>query len=160
MRRLVIAAVCVVGFLAPALGAEPVGMFGGTVVRGGAQDPPGKWIYVRGRGSMVRRVEISKASIDYSTSVPRAARSAIATDDLREGTLVQVAASQDKTGEWVARSVLIMRLASREGRQTAIVSHPSVRDRVHNDLGVRYDFLSARYSSNAARNLSMSAFSR
>lgn len=59
---------------------------------------------------MLRRVEVSKARFDYAASVPRAARSAIPADDLKDGTLVQVAAEQDRSGKWVAQAVLILRL--------------------------------------------------
>ncbi len=89
-------------------------MFGGTVVRGTTQDPPGKWVYIRARGRTVRRVEVSTARFGYAASGPQAARSAIPADDLRNGTVVQVSAMQDKTGEWVAQSVLILRLPDQQ----------------------------------------------
>src|SRR2546423_11402083 len=100
-----------VALLVPVVPAGTVGMFGGKVVQGVAKNPPGKWVYIRGRAGMLRRVEVSNARFDYAASVPRAARSAIPADDLKDGTLVQVAAEQDKAGEWVARSVIILHLA-------------------------------------------------
>jgi hypothetical protein len=89
-----------------------VGMFGGKVVQGAGQNPPGKWVYIKGRGGSLRRVEVSNARFDYASSVPRGARAAIPADDLKDGTVVQVSAEQDGNGEWVARSVLILQLAN------------------------------------------------
>jgi hypothetical protein len=103
-------AVCL---LAPALFAGTVGMFAGKVIHPVAQDPPRKWLYVKGRGPTVRRVEVSKARYEYSDNVPRAARASAPADDLKEGAVVQVAAEQDGSGEWVARSVLFLKLADR-----------------------------------------------
>jgi hypothetical protein len=157
MRRLAAIAILIVGFLAPASGAGPVGMFGGTVVRSAMHDPPGKWVYIKGRGRSVRRVEVSKARFEYAASIPRTARSAIPADDLKEGTLVQVAATQDKVGEWIAQSVLILRVPDQEVLRSRRPGAPSV-----NSTGTtkRHGFLMALYSSKAARNRSMSAFSR
>jgi hypothetical protein len=124
------------------------GMFGGKVVQGVAKNPPGKWVYIKGRAG-IRRVEISRAHFDYASSVPRGSRATIAADDLKDGTLVQVAAEQDASGEWVAESILILRLADQDVRRSAApqASPPQ-------------DFLIARNSSKAARNRSMSAFDR
>jgi hypothetical protein len=98
-------------FLTLSAYAGSVGMFGGKIVDGTAQNPPGKWIYVRGARATIRRVEISRAKLKYADSVPRASRAAKASDDLKGGALVQVAAEQDASGEWIGRSVLILRLS-------------------------------------------------
>ena len=96
----------------PAL-AGSVGMFGGRVVHSDGQDPPGKWIYIKGRSGSMRRVEVSKAHFEYLDSVPRALRSAKPADDLKDGAVVQVTAEQDKrSGEWVATAVVFVRLSS------------------------------------------------
>ena len=68
---------------------------------------------------MLRRVEVSKARFDYAASVPRAAPSAVPVDDLKDGTLVQGAAEQDRSGEWVAQSVLILRLPNQQVLRSA-----------------------------------------
>ena len=130
MRRLAAVAIFIVGLLVPAWGTGPVGMFGGTVVRSTMQDPPGKWVYIRGRGRTVRRVEVSKARFEYAASVPRTARSAIPADDLKEGTVVQVAATQDKAGEWIAQSVLILRLPDQEVLRSAAPTSTQRRGQV------------------------------
>ena len=152
MRRLAVIAIFAVGLLVPAWGTGPVGMFGGTVVQGKMQDPPGKWVYIKGRGRTVRRVEISKARFEYVASVPRSARSTIPADDLKDGALVQVAATQDKAGEWIAQSVLILRLPDQEDCAPPLDTLKS--------KACRYGLLLALYSSKAARNRSMSAFRR
>ena len=115
----------VLGLLVSLLGALPasaasVGMFGGRVVRSNGQDPPGKWIYIKGRSGSMRRVEVSKARFEYLDSVPRASRSAKPVDDLKDGAVVQVTAEQDKrSGEWVATAVLFLRLSSRPLAQSS-----------------------------------------
>jgi hypothetical protein len=94
----------------PAL-AGSSGMFGGRVVRSDGQDPPGKWIYIKGRAGEMRRVEVSKARFEYLDSVPQASRSAKPADDLKDGAIVQVTAEQDKhSGEWIASAVLFVKL--------------------------------------------------
>ncbi len=96
----------------PALAGSP-GMFGGKVVRSDGQDPPGKWVYIKGRSGAMRRVEVSKAHFEYLDSVPPASRSAKPVDDLKDGAIVQITAEQDKhSGEWVATAVVFVRLSS------------------------------------------------
>ena len=113
MRRL--AAVLCLGscLLVPAF-AGSVGMFAGKVVEAAAEKPPGKWIYISGRGGTVRRVEISKARYSYSDEVPQATRSSKPADDLRDGAVIQVAAEQDGSGEWIAQSILFLRLSKQK----------------------------------------------
>src|SRR5438045_8733809 len=113
MKRLAAVAVLILGLMAPALAAGPVGRFAGTVVRSGTADASGKWVYIKARRTM-RRVEISAARFEYADSIPRSARAAIPADDMKDGTLVQIAAVQDKSGEWVAQSILILRLPGDE----------------------------------------------
>jgi hypothetical protein len=110
MRR-AIAAVLLAACLAVSSFAGTVGMFGGKIVPAADTNPPGKWIYVKGRGNTLRRVEISKARYEYSDSVPRADRARVPADDLKEGAVIQVAAEQDGAGEWVAKSILFLKLS-------------------------------------------------
>lgn len=111
MRARLTAMLLLAGCLALPAVAGSVGMFGGRIVPAADQNPPGKWIYVKGRGGALRRVEISKARYEYAESVPAAARSRTPSDDLKEGAVIQVAAEQDGAGEWVAKSILFVRLA-------------------------------------------------
>jgi hypothetical protein len=148
MLRRSLVAIVIALLIAPAGFAGTPGMFGGKVVQGLAKNPPGKWIYIKGRAG-IRRVEISKAHFDYASSVPRGSRATIAADDLKDGTLVQVAAEQDSAGEWIAQSILILRLADQDVVRSAAPRTSSAQD-----------FFIARNSSNAARNRSMSAFNR
>ena len=113
MPRRVAIAFTIVVLLVSAYAAT-AGTFGGTVVQGAGKNPPGKWVYIKARPGTLRRVEVSKARFDYAASIPRAARSAIPVDDLKDGTLVRVTAEQDGAGEWVAQSVLILRIADQQ----------------------------------------------
>ena len=95
-------------------------MFGGKVVRSDGQDPPGKWVYIKGRSGSMRRVEVSKARFEYLDSVPAASRSAKPADDLKDGAVVQVTAEQDKhSGEWIASAVVFVRLSSQPVMQSS-----------------------------------------
>jgi hypothetical protein len=106
-----------IGLLLSLLAALPafagsVGMFGGKGVRSAGQDPPGRWVYIKGRSGSMRRVEISKARFAYLDTVPRASRAAKPADDLKDGAVVQVTVEQDKrSGEWIASAVLIVKLS-------------------------------------------------
>lgn len=111
MRWRLAAVLAVVAVLGAPASAGSIGMFGGKIVQAADQNPPGKWIYVKGRGGSLRRVEISKARYEYSDAVPRAARARTPADDLKEGAVIQVAAEQDGSGEWIAKSILILRLS-------------------------------------------------
>lgn len=96
--------------------AGSLGTFGGKVVRSAAarsaEDPPGRWIYLQGKGGSVRRVEISAARYEYAVSIPAQARASTPADDLRQGAAIQVTAEQDEnSGDWKARSILFLRLA-------------------------------------------------
>ncbi|MBI2677498.1 MAG: hypothetical protein HYX28_01810 [Candidatus Koribacter versatilis] len=106
-------AIVIAALFVPAALAGTSGNFGGKVVKPAAvKNPPGKWLYITGRPGMLRRVEISNTRFEYAESVPRAARAPLPAADLKDGTLVQVTAEQDKAGEWIAQSVLILRLAN------------------------------------------------
>jgi len=94
--------------------AGSLGTFAGKVIPPPDDDTSGKWLYVKGRGGTLRRVEISQARYEYSDEVPRAARARVPADDLRAGAVVQVAAEQDGSGEWVARTILFLRLAPQQ----------------------------------------------
>ncbi len=95
-------------------------MFGGKVVRSDGQDPPGTWVYIKGRSGSMRRVEVSKARFEYLDSVPAASRSAKPADDLKDGAVVQITAEQDKrSGEWIASAVVFVRLSSQPLMQSS-----------------------------------------
>src|SRR5947209_19042883 len=80
------------------------GTFQGKVI-----DPPSNqpqtqgWIYVQGRNHMLRRVEVSHASIVFSQSVPDSQRRKCSMDCLRAGQEVRITAEQDRLGEWRAK---------------------------------------------------------
>lgn len=89
------------------------GMFQGKVV-----DPPVNshlkhgWIFVQGRNHMLRRVEVSHAVIVISQdAVPNQQRKC-RMECLAAGQEVRIIAEQDSKGEWRAKRVEILRLAS------------------------------------------------
>jgi len=113
MRRTLAAALLSVCLALPAP-AGSVGMLAGRIVSAVAENPPGRWIYVKGRGGTLRRVEISKARYEYSDAVPHGARASQPVEDLKDGAVIQVAAEQDGAGEWIAKSILILRLSKQK----------------------------------------------
>lgn len=91
---------------AAALAGTP-GSFRGTVVETDQQTIPG-WIYVQGRNGAIRRVEISRARVDYDDSVPAASRNRKPQEALVAGTEVRITAEQGGDGEWRATIVEIL----------------------------------------------------
>jgi hypothetical protein len=87
------------------------GSFAGQVVSGPNLDSDKRWVYVQSPKGMVRRVEISRANVSYSPSVPKKDRSAKPEDGVHEGAQVRVTASQDGEGEWQATRVEILKTA-------------------------------------------------
>ena len=120
MRCRIASLIVVVALSVPSLQAAAVGMFAGQIVQGANNNPPGKWLFVKGRAGMMRRVEVSSTHVEYAPSVPQSDRSTRPADDLKDGALVQVAAQQGKAGEWVAQSILILRLTNRQALRTSI----------------------------------------
>lgn len=85
------------------------GTFRGTVVSSpGKEKIDGRWIYIKGRNGMLRRVEISRASVSYEESVPKAKRQALPELSLQPGAEVRVTAEQDSEGEWRAKEVEVL----------------------------------------------------
>jgi hypothetical protein len=87
------------------------GTFQGRVV-----DPPTSqplvrgWIYVQGPNHMLRRVEVSHASIVFGESVPVSQRHKCTMECLTAGQEVRVTAEQDRAGEWRAKRIEILKL--------------------------------------------------
>ena len=119
MVRRALALLSIAALVCLPVAAGSLGMFAGKVIDAAAENPPGKWIYVKGRGETVRRVEISKARYSYSESVPQSTRAAKPADDLKEGAVIQVAAEQDSAGEWIAQSILFLRLSKQKVVQSS-----------------------------------------
>ena len=89
------------------------GTFQGKVI-----DPPSNlpksqgWIYVQGRNHMLRRVEVSHASIVFSKSLPDSQRHKCGVECLTPGQEVRVTAEQDRSGEWRAKRIEIIRVTT------------------------------------------------
>lgn len=84
------------------------GIFQGRVYQD-AKPTPG-WIYVQSRNGMMRKVDVSRARVTYSSSVAAADRATDAARDLVNGTEVRVTAEQDAAGEWHASRVEIIQI--------------------------------------------------
>jgi hypothetical protein len=87
------------------------GTFRGKVVDPPQNQPaaPG-WIFVQGRNRMLRRVEVSHAVIIFAEEVPASQRHKCNSECLSAGQEVRVTANQDRTGEWRAKLVEILRV--------------------------------------------------
>ena len=89
------------------------GTFQGRVI-----DPPTNqpvlqgWIYVQGRNHMLRRVEVSHAAIVFGANVPASQQHKCSMDCLSPGQEVRITAEQDRSGEWRAKRVEILKLTS------------------------------------------------
>ncbi|HEY6971369.1 MAG TPA: hypothetical protein VJA94_19325 [Candidatus Angelobacter sp.] len=87
------------------------GTFQGRVV-----DPPTShplvrgWIYVQGPNHTLRRVEVSHAAIVFGESVPVSQRHKCTMECLSAGQEVRVTAEQDRSGEWRAKRIEILKL--------------------------------------------------
>jgi len=89
------------------------GTFRGKVIEAPANTPsvPG-WIYVQGRNRMLRRVEVAHAEVVFGDEVPSSQRHKCNSECLSAGQDVRVTARQDSAGEWRAKRVEILHLAT------------------------------------------------
>ena len=87
------------------------GTFQGRVINPPANEPQSQgWIYVQGRNHILRRVEVSHANIVFGEGVPVSQRHACSMDCLMAGQEIRVTAEQDRSGEWRAKQVEILKL--------------------------------------------------
>jgi hypothetical protein len=93
--------------LACGLYAGPSGTFLGTLISASGNRSEARWIYVKGKNGIVRRVDVSAAKVAYANSVPREQRTQPATAALQPGTEIRVTAAQDANGEWRASRIEI-----------------------------------------------------
>ena len=92
--------------------AGPSGTFLGTLVSSSTSHSEARWIYVKGKNDVIRRVEISAAKVAYADNVPREQRKQPAADGLEPGAEIRVTASQDENGEWRASRIEITAAAT------------------------------------------------
>lgn len=89
------------------------GTFQGRVIDPPVDAPmPHGWIYVQGPNHMLRRVEVSHASIVFADTVPVSQRRKCNMDCLAAGQVIRVTAEQDRSGEWRAKRVEILKLTT------------------------------------------------
>ena len=108
----------VVGFLIPGMPLFAAdGTFQGKVVEApGGQAPVPGWIFVQSRNRMLRRVEVSHATIVFGDEVPASQRHKCNSDCLGAGQEVRITAAQDASGEWRAKRIEIIHLPSQVAR--------------------------------------------
>lgn len=115
---LLVAAIVLCGFALELAATD--GTFVGRIVDPSPEQkqPPG-WIFVQGRNHMVRRVEVTHATIAFGQEVPVGQRRKCGPECLEAGQEVRVIAAQDSAGEWRAKRVEILRLAVGRPRDSA-----------------------------------------
>ncbi len=86
-----------------------IGTFEGLVVQGNSRET-GTYIYVQSKNGNMRRVRIKGARIYYADSIPAIQRTRSAAECLRGPSEVRITAEQNKSGEWNAREIMILRL--------------------------------------------------
>jgi uncharacterized protein (DUF3084 family) len=97
--------------------APPLSAADGTF-RGRVIDPPVNtpaihgWIFVQGRNRMLRRVEVSHAVVVFGDEVPASEHRKCNSECLSAGQEVRVTARLDSAGEWRAKRVEILHLAT------------------------------------------------
>jgi len=97
---------------ASGLYAGPSGTFLGTLVSASGSRSEARWLYVKGKNGVIRRVEVSAAKVAYADSVPREQRKQPAATALQPGAEIRVTASQDENGEWRASRIEITAAAT------------------------------------------------
>ena len=93
--------------LCSALPASTPGVFRGVLVKHNASEA--NWIYVQAINGTLRRVEVSKAQVVYSDSVPAPQRQAVPRSALKEGAEVRVTATP-QGDDWKADRIEILNL--------------------------------------------------
>jgi hypothetical protein len=121
--RFVILLACLF-LLVSSLSAGPIGTFQGELM----DSPHSGWLFVKGRNGMLRRVLIGKARVEYAPDIPANRRQIDATSALQRGAVVRVTAEQDSSGEWRARSIVLLKLGT---QQPASLEYPGARKLRH-----------------------------
>jgi len=109
-----VTAVLLLLFSLSALNWATDGTFQGRVI-----DPPlgqplvAGWIFVQGRNHMLRRVEISHAKVVFSENVPIIEHRKCGMECITAGQEIRVTAEQDRSGEWRAKRVEILKITTR-----------------------------------------------
>ena len=99
----------VVGLSATGLWAETQGIFVGEVMRAPRGEQASGLLYLRGRDGNVRRVVVTRAAIEYDSTVAAGDRRMPARHALMPGTEVRVTALMDlESGEWTASRVEVI----------------------------------------------------
>jgi hypothetical protein len=114
MRRsllLTVGFLSLAALLLPDVTRATPGIFQGEIYEPAHEKVPQGWILVLGRNHMLRKVEISRATIVYANTIPARQRADPPHSALVDGTEVRITAEQDKSGEWRASRVEIIKLS-------------------------------------------------
>jgi len=114
MRAHRITRVLLLAMLLTTFAAATPGIFEGIVYEANEPKVPSGWILVQGRNGMLRKVEISRAHIVYSDSVPRTDRVPEPSVALVHGTEIRVIAEPDSSGNWRATHIEILRVRKKK----------------------------------------------
>lgn len=108
-------------FAVPLLAGTP-GTFRGVL--GEVADRGPGWVFVRSANDKFRIVNIVDATVSYADEVPLAGRKKVPARSLVPGTEVRVTAEQDeRSGDWHATEIEILRLAQDKPRPPAHKRH-------------------------------------
>jgi hypothetical protein len=89
------------------------GTFQGRVVNPPVAQPNLQgWIYVQGGNHVIRRVEVQHAEIVYAQDLAVSRRHKCSLECLTVGQEIRVTAEQDRSGEWRAKRVEILKLTT------------------------------------------------
>ncbi len=92
----------------PAAWAGTPGSFRGYLVEGAGIRPG--WVYVQSRNDVLRLVNVASATVSYADEIPLRLRHSKPRESLRPGAEVRVLAEQDRSGNWRAQEIEILRL--------------------------------------------------
>jgi hypothetical protein len=108
-----------------------LGVFQGQIVRGPYVHDKGKWLVVQSRNGYVRKVEISRANIEYEEDFPASARRTKAEESLVEAIEVRITAERANSGkgdgDWKATEILILNPKTPGTERTSVAYKPVVR---------------------------------
>lgn len=104
------------------------GTFSGKVVDAPAnQSAVAGWVFIQGRNHLLRRVEVAHAEVLFGEDIPVSQRHKCDAECLSPGLEVRITANQDKSGEWHAKQVEILKIGVNDAvtRRTAELGRES-----------------------------------
>ncbi|HUQ49377.1 MAG TPA: hypothetical protein VM056_01585 [Terriglobales bacterium] len=98
--------------------AGVVGVFQGRIARPAGNKPEAGILYIQARNGLARKVQVSKATVEYDEDFPAKFRRKDAVQSLCAGALVRITAEQadSEDGAWRAINILILELPKDQPR--------------------------------------------